>query len=259
MSKQKISISNWPGVKRIGGVFSPKEQVTFFLACWAGGFFTTYLFYNSLIISILSFMVYPILKKPYLRYLEAQRIRTLQNQFKDLLYSLSASFAAGRQMTEALMEARKTLGEMYPESSPIVSELTIMTGQIKEAKETEEKVLLEFAARCRIPDITTFVDVYVTCRTTGGNMEEAILRTVKVLLEKMEIQEEIRVMTSQKQLEGKIITSLPFLILILLRLSSPSYLAVLYDSFMGRIMMTVSLFLIYVAYISIEKITSIEV
>ena len=259
MSKQKISIPNGIGMKRIRGIFSHQEQVLFILVCWAGAFFTTYLFYNSLVISLLSFMVYPILKKSYLRYLEAQRIRTLQNQFRDLLYSFSASFAAGRQMAEALMEARKTLGEMYPENSPIVVELTIMTGQIKEAKETEEKVLVEFAARCRIPDITTFVDVYVTCRTTGGNMERAILRTVKVLLEKMEIQEEIRVMTSQKKLEGKIITSLPFLILILLRVSSPSYLAVLYESFMGRLMMTGSLLLIYVAYMSIEKITSIEV
>ena len=66
-------------------------------------------------------------------------------------------------------------------------------------------------------------------------------------------------MTSQKKLEGKIITSLPFLILVLLRVTSPSYLAVLYETFMGKLMMTGSLLLIYVAYILIEKITTIEV
>lgn len=246
-------------MKNICKVVISKEKMKFIIICYLGVFVIVYLFYNSIWLSLFSFSFYPLFKKPYIRYLERQRIRNLQNQFRDLLYSFSASFAAGRQMTEAIFEAKMTLEEMYPKDAPIVVELTIMTGQLKEAKETEERVLVEFASRCKIPDITTFVDVYVTCRSTGGNMERAVLRTVKVLLEKMEIQEEIRVMTSQKKLEGKIITSLPFLILVLLRVTSPSYLAVLYETFMGKLMMTGSLLLIYVAYILIEKITTIEV
>lgn len=259
MPKQKTSISNRIVVEKAKEIFANKDKLPYLIISYFAIFATTYLFYNSLALSLLSFAFYPLFKKPYLRYMERQRRRNIQNQFRDLLYSFSASFASGRQMTEALTEAKNTLGEMYPDDAPIVRELLIMTGQLKEAKETEEKVLVEFASRCNIPDITTFVDVYVTCRSTGGNMERAILRTVKVLLEKMEIQEEIRVMTSQKKLEGKIITSLPFLILILLRLTSPSYLAILYESFMGRVIMSASLLLIYVAYTLIEKITSIEV
>lgn len=236
-----------------------KEMISFLLSSYLLVFLVTYLFYNSIFLSLSSFLVYPLFRKPYFRYIEKQRIKNLQNQFRDLLYSFSASFAAGRQMTEALIEAKDTLEEMYPKEAPIVQELTIMTGQLKEAKETEERVFIEFASRCKVSDITTFVDVYVTCRSTGGNMERAILKTVKVLLEKMEIQEEIRVMTSQKKLEGKIITSLPFLILLLLRITSPSYLVVLYETLMGRLMMTGALILIYIAYYLIEKITTIEV
>lgn len=185
-------------MKEIFKSFANKGKNPIIFISYLGVFSTTYLFYNSLPISFLSFLLYPLFKRPYIRYIERKRIRNLQNQFRDLLYSFSASFASGRQMTEALIDAKKTLKEMYPEDAPIVQELTIMTSQLKEAKESEEKVLVEFASRCRIPDITTFVDVYVTCRSTGGNMERAILRTVKILLEKMEIQEEIRVMTSQK-------------------------------------------------------------
>jgi tight adherence protein B len=246
-------------MKTLKKLAAKREEIHFLIVCYLGVFITTYLFYNSIWLSLISFVFYPFCTKPYIRYLEKQRIKKLQSQFRDLLYSFSASFAAGRQMTEALVEAKKTLEEMYPQNAPIVRELTIMTGQLLEAKETEERVLIEFASRCKIPDITIFVDVYVTCRSTGGDMEKAILRTVKVLLEKMEIQEEIRVMTSQKKLEGKIITSLPFLILVLLRLTSPSYLIVLYETFMGRLMMTGALFLIYIAYVFIEKITTIEV
>lgn len=236
-----------------------KEIIPIVLLSYFAVFIITYLFYNSVWLSLSSFLFYPLFKKPYNRYIERKRVRTLQSQFRDLLYSFSASFAAGRQMTEAIFEAKCTLEEMYPKDAPIVSELNLMTGQLKEAKEAEERVLIEFALRCQIPDITTFVDVYVTCRSTGGDMEKAILSTVKVLLEKIEIQEEIRVMTSQKKLEGKIITSLPFLILILLRITSPSYLYVLYETFMGRLLMTSALLLIYIAYICIEKITTIEV
>ena len=49
-----------------------------------------------------------------------RRMNLLTVQFKDLLYSLSASVAAGRQMGEALVEAEQNLAVMYEAKEPIM-------------------------------------------------------------------------------------------------------------------------------------------
>ena len=90
-----------------------KERVLFF----CGGYLTAagivFLFYHSLILSALCGFLVIRMKPFYTSWRAQQRRQKLQHQFKDMLYSLSASFTAGRQMPEALVEAADTLSAMY--------------------------------------------------------------------------------------------------------------------------------------------------
>ena len=52
---------------------------------------------------------------------------------------------------------------------------------------------------------------------------------------------------------------MPVVIIIFLRLMSPDYLAIMYETLMGRLMMTVALVTTAAAYVLIERITDIEV
>ena len=55
-------------------------------------------------------------------------------------------------------------------------------------------------------DIKNFVDVYLACRTTGADLETVIGNSTEILMDKIDIEKEIRALTAQKQFEGKIIT-----------------------------------------------------
>lgn len=240
------------------GISKQIHWVRFFGIGYAAFFIIGQIFYaNTLFSGICGLVVFLLIDK-YKEYLMAKRIKILRNQFCDLLYSLSASIATGRQLSAALQEAYKDLGYIYLPNTPMMEELRYMTKSIAENRESEESLLAGFAQRSGVVDIRNFVDVYLSCRVTGGDMNQVISNASQILLEKMAIEREIKVMTSQKQFEGKIISAMPVLVIVFLNFVSPGYLANLYITLAGRIIMTVALIGIAIAYFLTEKITNIE-
>ena len=216
-------------------------------------------FYQNLLPVAFTAVLYKPCKKAYCRLLAKKRRNALCLQFKDFLYSISASFATGRHMAEALSEARHELAKMYGDGDAIMVELDSMIHKIKETGATEVAVLEDFADRAGIEDISDFVQVFRSCRETGGDMVSSINKSAVIIGEKITIENDIRVMVAQKKFEGRIITLMPMAIIIFLRLMSPDYLAIMYDTLMGRILMTAALAATAFAYVIIERITDIEV
>ncbi|MEG0662663.1 MAG: type II secretion system F family protein, partial [Anaerovoracaceae bacterium] len=222
-------------------------------------FFLCLLFYRSFLLSFFCGFTIVFWLGPYQNYLSAKRRALLLLQFKDLLYSLSASIATGRQMSTALEEAYENLSLIYPQDSPIIAELKYMVRGISENRDREEALLISFAQRSQIEDIKNFVEVYLACRISGGNLETIIAKASEIIMDKMAIEKEIKSLTAQKRFEGKIITVMPLGVVFCLNLFYPDYLIALYETFAGRIIMTLALVGIGVSYYLMMKLTEIEV
>jgi tight adherence protein B len=128
-----------------------------------------------------------------------------------------------------------------------------------ENRENVEELLSDFAARTGQEDIINFVDVYKACRMTGGDMERVIANSTEVMMDKMQIEKEIRTLTAQKKFEGRIISAMPLVVVLFLNIFSPDYLAVMYETVGGRVVMSIALFGIVFAYRMMMKLTEIEV
>jgi tight adherence protein B len=216
-----------------------------------------YLFYASLVISVLFIgLSYPA-ERHYTHYLADKRKRELSYQFRDLLYSLSSSFATGRHMQEALEDSEGGLRMIYDDAAPICFELSYMVKRMRESRESEEELLWDFASRSHISDIQSFVDIYSICRKTGGNMEKVVMKTIDVLLDKIDIQREIQLLTAQKRMEAYILITIPFIVILFLQLASPNYLSVMYETLTGRMLMSMALGGILVSYMWSMKLTKI--
>lgn len=240
-------------------VLSQKERTRFLLVCGLGLFAAAYLFYHSLILSVLfSTLSYPCLK-PYSGYLAERRRREIKEQFRDVLYSISASVSAGRQMPEALYEARENMTLIYREDAVIVSELSDMVKRLFDYREPEDDILKDFAARTCVEDISDFVDIYLTCRETGGDLIKVLAKASDMIMDKIIIEKEIRTITAQKQFEARILTAIPFIIVLFLQMASPDYLSAMYEGVKGRILMTAALGGIAAAYFWSMKLTKIEI
>jgi len=236
-----------------------KKRIYFYLLAGLIFFFIGWLFYENIAASLLLCgLSYPA-ERYYNTYLAANRRKELVYQFRDLLYSLSASFATGRHMQEALEEACEGLKLIYEEGALIITELSHIVKRIRECRESEEELLWDFAVRSHLQDIRSFIDVYSICRKTGGNLEKAVMKAIDVLLDKIDMEREIHMLTAQKRAEAYILTSIPFIVMLFFRLLSPGYLDVLYETISGRIIMTLALTGIIISYLWSMKLTQIEI
>ena len=236
-----------------------KERFKYFWLCAAGLAFTGWLFFNSpFAAAALALLSIP-LEKVWRKSRAAARRGELSSQFKDLLFSLSASFQAGRHMREAIHEARGNLLEIYPAGSPINVEVDLMVRRMGAGGESEREVLFDFARRSGSEDARNFADVYYTCLTTGGDLAGIVGRTAEAILEKMAIRREIDTLMAQKKYEAKLLTAVPFLILLYLRFSSPEYLTPLYTTAAGICVMAMALAALAAAFFWSGKIMEIEV
>lgn len=241
-------------------VLNKKETIDYYFFAIIAVMILLYIFYNSLIFSlIISPVIASLLKKKYAEYRNNKRKDLLKSQFIELLQSLSSSISAGRQMGEALEEGLAAISSSYPLESPLIKELKFMVKSIKESREGEVPLLRSFAKRAKITDITSFVDVYSICRETGGDMEKAIGKTSQVLLEKLSIEKDMKVLSAQKKFESKLISLMPIIVIVFLRITSPSYVEPLYSTLSGRMVITLSLLGIAYAYYLTEKITRVTI
>lgn len=236
-----------------------KEALAFYVTGYICLSSLLYLFYHSLFLSIVAGCLIHFFKPELCRMLAAKRMDRLQIQFKDMLYSLSASVASGRQMEDALIEAYDNLALLYDSNQPIMKELYHMKISITENKESDKNLLTDLAYRTRNEDISNFVQVYVTCRSMGGDLESIISRTAEILTDKMNIDKEIRTITSQKKMEGRIIALMPIFMLLVLNMLSSSYIAPLYDTIEGKLIMTGALAAICCGTYLMEKLSDIEI
>ena len=235
------------------------ENRTYFILAVSFLFSLGYLFYKNIVISaVFSLCALP-LKRFAEEHLAQKRREELSAQFRDLLYSMSSSVSAGRQLPEALEEAAGQLAAGYGEKAVLYLEAAAMVRGMKESKEDPDTLLIDFARRSQIAEIRQFVQICSICRRTGGDMEQVMGKTAAVLMEKIAVQREIQMVTAQKRLEANILTAMPIGMVLMLNLLSPDYLAVLYNSFQGRIIMTAALLVMGFAMYLSRKITEIPV
>lgn len=237
---------------------STKEKVNFLAAGYVGVFTVLYLFYHSIVFSMAGGLLPYLFLHRYSNVLAEKRRALLTTQFKDLLYSLSASIAANLKISEALEDGMEHVRVMYSDDAPMVVELKHMVKGISENRESDIRLLLDFAERSGCEDINNFAQVYMTCRTMGGDLEKALKSTTDILVDKMNIEREIKTLTAQKKFEGKIISTIPLIVVLFLNLCSPDYLMPLYVTVMGRLVMTMALAGMIIAFYMMERLTSIN-
>ena len=217
-----------------------------------------FVFYRTLYAAFIIPLIYKRSKCAYENYLVDRRKRRLLIEFKDFLYLISSSLATGRHMTTSMGEAKDGLREIYDDSL-MAEEIEYMMRLVDETGNSEEDVITEFAKRTGLEDIEDFAQVYRCCRQTGGNMIMAVNKAADVIGDKITIEREIQTIASQKKLEGRIITSMPIVMVLFLQILSPEYLDIMYETLAGRIIMTLVLATTIGAYVAIERIISIEI
>lgn len=191
-------------------------QTTDYLIAWSCGFVLAMvviqIFFGSIIFGIIAGILLAIkAPKYYADFRKNQRLKSLREQFKDLLESLSASYSAGRNTPDAFQDACNDMNSIYGEESDIVRELELICTGLKNNINVEV-LLTDFAERSGLDDVMSFANVFEVCNRQGGDLKKVVNQTREIISDKMEIEMEIDTMIAGNRNELNIMMVMPLLI-----------------------------------------------
>lgn len=217
-----------------------------------------YTFYRSILITAALLplgLLYPFYEREQRK---KQRKKELASQFKEGMMILASSFGAGYSIENALAAGTRELALLYGEQSLITREFTYIVLQLRTNRPVEQ-LLMELADRSGLEDIRNFAEVFNVAKRSGGSLSTVMRHTADVIRDKMQVKEEIATLTTAKQYEQKIMNLIPFLVVLYVDYSSPGFFAQMYQTILGRILMTGCLVVYLAAWILAKKILEIEV
>lgn len=235
------------------------EKIIFRLSVVVVGIGVGWIFYGNVLPGIVIGIILTASEKKYKEFLITKRKEQLLAQFKDLLYSLSSAVSTGRSLGQAIEESIKFWEGTYDESDYIIKELMLMSKKMRESNISDIDAFKDFAERSDLDDIRDFMTVCKTCKSTGADFAAAIDKGSEIIENKIDIERELKSITAQKQFEGKIVALAPIVIILAIKLMSPSYMMPLYDTGIGKIISTISLVLTASGFIAIERVNRIEI
>lgn len=188
------------------------ERILAFAVGFALAFFVAHTFFSFLPLDIVAGVALGIIAQPIFRKILCEnRKNKLLLQFKDMLDSLNTSYSVGKTTQSAFEDANKDMTLQYGDESYICLELQRIVIGLKNVS-TIEELLADFAQRSGLDDIRTFADVFYAINRRGGNIKTVIGETKSIICDKIEIEQEIKTITSSSKNSLYVIMCMPLLI-----------------------------------------------
>ncbi len=240
-------------------IMTKGEKIFYTVAAAVVLFAIGYIFYQNLIISaifaLFSFKFPAIQCRTIIR----RRQKELSLQFKDMLYSLSSAVNSGASVETGITMARDDMLKQYVNPKTIIiEELNLMVSRLSFGLNIEE-VFADFAKRSHNEDVLTFANIFEISKRQGGNIMQIIRQTTNVISEKIETKSEIETALSGRQMEQKVMTAMPILMVFFMTKTTDGFMDPIFNTVGGRIIATLGLLMIGAGYLWSQKITNIEV
>lgn len=239
--------------------FSRRESIIFWSGLAAAGLIISFLMYRNVMFAAVIMPFSRRIKGFVTESIIKNRRRRYMAEFKDFLFMASTAIGAGRSMKDAISESIPSLTNIYGKRSILAHDLSKAYERMETGGENDVSVLRDLADASGLEDVKDFVTVYMICKTTGASLITALGKAAGVIMEKMSIDREIEELVRRKESEGLVIFAMPAVIILFLNLTAPDYIAPLYETIAGRVIMTAVLASNIGIYAMIQRITNVEI
>lgn len=239
--------------------FNRNQKVCLYILFGLLGGVLSLLFYQNILFGVTIIPFYPKLRSFLEKECLERRRREYLVQFKDFLFIAATSIGAGRSMKDAIGEAIPRLVDIYSEDGILIRELNCVHHRISYGNEDDLDVLMDLALLSNQEDVVDFVTIYASCKVTGASLIRGMNQAAMVIIDKMTIEREITELVRRKERDGLIILASPILVILFLNLAAPDYIAPLYETIRGRIIMTGVIVSIIGVYELIQRIVKVSI
>ncbi|MDK2866064.1 MAG: tight adherence protein [Clostridiales bacterium] len=189
------------------------------------------------------------LKFKFLRAFKKSNELLYLESFIDFLNHLNSQLSVGMTFEKALLSL---------ENSRNANKLTHLMHTVKLGV-TAERLYQAMRETFPIEDCSQYCDLLLTGRQLGVDPAFITGKTLEIIAYKQQIVSEIHRILYQKKMEQMILVFAPIVIVVFVSSLSPDYLAILYETSMGRIIMTLALALIILMKVISERIVKIDI
>ena len=184
-------------------------------------------------------------------------------QLADALMLLTNSLRSGYGFVKGLELVAKEM------SDPISKELNRLLREINLGV-TVDDALLNLGRRVNSQDLDIVIGAYLVQKDVGGNLTEIMEKVAETIRERLRIQGDVRVLTTQGKLSGLVVGLLPFAVVGILLLYAPDYFGSMvgppiighlwgYNVTLGEVLLVVGVCLQLVGAYIIYRVINIKV
>ena len=211
-----------------------------------------YLFTQSLVYDIASFILIAILPKKIYSYLGAQRIKSFEQALPDALAQIGSSVRAGTTLASAIEQmTQETKGAISDEFSLSLKEYRLGIS-LEDSLQTMNQ---------RVPNesLKMVVVAATISREVGGNLSEIFERLADTLRQKQVMEGKIEALTAQGKLQGWVVGLLPIGMILILQQMEPDAMQHMTTGLLGWIFMGIIFVMEVLGMVFIKKIVTIDI
>jgi tight adherence protein B len=184
------------------------------------------------------------------------RRKKYQNAFLDELPNAVEAIVRGVKSGLPLNDSMRLVAKEAKE--PIKSDFQRVLDQQSLGKSMMEAVSTLYD-RVPLPEVNFFVVVITVQQQAGGNLSEALGNLAKVLRNRKKMKQKIKAMSSEAKASAGIIGSLPFIVALLVTLTTPSYMLPLFTTDIGLIMLGIAAILMSMGVFIMVKMVQFDI
>lgn len=221
------------------------------------GYAIGFLLYRSFVISFLVAILFTVVS-----FLDRKRERKKKNKimtlcFRDFLISLEPILKSSETFGIAYAKAIEDYEKMHGTDVLIP---ILRTGLARfRINEKTDKIMSQIAKKADIEDAYLFAGSIKNSEETGISIIDITNQVIGIITQKIQLMMEIDGILAVKKFEHILVSLIPAIILLFLSVGADSYMAPLYQTLSGRIVMTTAGLIFGISWYTGKKITSIEV
>lgn len=188
----------------------------------------------------------------FLLYKRKQRLGQFEQQFPDALDFIARAMRAGHAFSVGL----EMLGTETPD--PLGREFRTLFNE-QNLGAPLDTALGNMVRRVPLLDMRFFVSIVRLQRQTGGNLAEILTRLAYIIRERFRLKGQVRAASAHGRLTASVLTALPIITVLLLRIVAPGYVQSMVDDPDGKYLLIGAVLAQLVGFYIMKRIISIKV
>ncbi len=189
----------------------------------------------------------------YVQQLVSRRFLEFSKQFPDALSMLASSLRAGHPLFSAI--------DIVTSEMPKPVSTVFMTVQrdIALGIDTKEAFYSMVKLMPQSLDLKFFITAVLVQKEVGGNLAELLDKLSITIRERFKLIGQLRAQTAQTRFSGIIVGIVPVIVILLIFFMNPEYIKPMFETQDGQLAFAGAILLIIAGFVSIKKISQIEI